>query len=51
MEKRKKLIFITGLHNKPQGCGALYPPNNAAEPDVPKIVAATIPVLLHAVLF
>jgi hypothetical protein len=23
MEKRKKLIiFITGLHNKPQGCGA-----------------------------
>jgi hypothetical protein len=24
MEKRKKklIIFITGLHNKPQGCGA-----------------------------
>jgi hypothetical protein len=22
MEKRKKLIIITGLHNKPQGCGA-----------------------------
>jgi hypothetical protein len=21
-EKRKKLIIITGLHNKPQGCGA-----------------------------
>jgi hypothetical protein len=20
-EKRKKIIFITGLHNKPQGCG------------------------------
>jgi hypothetical protein len=22
LEKRKILIFITGLHNKPQGCGA-----------------------------
>jgi hypothetical protein len=22
MEKRKKIIFMTGLHNKPQDCGA-----------------------------
>jgi hypothetical protein len=22
LEKQKKTIFITGLHNKPQGCGA-----------------------------
>jgi hypothetical protein len=24
--KKKKIIFITGLHNKPQGCGASVAP-------------------------
>jgi hypothetical protein len=29
-EKKKLIIFITGLHNKPQGCGATAV--SAAEP-------------------
>jgi hypothetical protein len=39
-EKRKKLIiFITGLHNKPQGCGASVA--SAAGPSTTKKTLAT----------
>jgi hypothetical protein len=38
-EKRKKLIFITGLHNKPQGYGASVA--SAAGPFTPKKVIFT----------